>query len=86
MVKTAILYDFWFSCWSASCLRDAEDAELEVACRRAVAGCAEVWNLDVHVGDVELSPSVQFGENRASRLGVGGVFVAFKTGSSKFPN
>ena len=58
--------------------------ELEATCRRAGGRCAGVWDLDVVVGEVELSLFVQFGENRARRLGVIGVFVAFKTGNSKF--
>ena len=64
-------------------MRDAEDAEFEGSRRRAVAGCAEVWNRDVHVEDLILSLFVKFDGNPASRLEVRGVFVPFKTGGMK---
>ena len=42
MVKTAILYDFWFFCKGTGCLKAVKDAEAEGSSRRAVGGCAEV--------------------------------------------
>ena len=77
MAKTAILYDFQFYCSGTGCLTAVEDAEAEGCSRRAVGGCAEVCDHDVHVEHVYLSLFVQFDENPPNRLGATDVFVGF---------
>ena len=71
-----------------SCLKEAEDADLEDDGRRAVAGCAEVCDHDVHVEHLEVESHKNFQPVWSRRLGLvaAGVLRLWLTGGIDFCN